>query len=346
MTLADAFHEQARACEALGSPFMARLLTGLADSWSAESDLGRRVLSWTGDLGPHGASLPLRIAGGLHALVLSGTAPDLAGVYPPHDSPDAVLMDRVQTALVRHEDFMMAWIEHAPQTNEVRRSVALIPAAHLIAARYPRPIALSELGASGGLNLMFDHFALETPEGRLGPSSAALTLTPEWEGPLPPAARLQIADRRGVDLNPLDPRNDADALRLRAYLWPDQPHRMELTRSAIAVHDATLDAGDAIDWLEQRLSSVPQGHLHMIYHTVAWQYFPPEVQARGAALIEAAGRAATDDAPLAWVSMETDGQSSGAALLLRLWPGDLHVPLGRADFHGRWVRWEAPDRLP
>jgi len=29
-------------------------------------------------------------------------------------------------------------------------------------------------------------------------------------------------------------------------------------------------------------------------------------------------------------------------LTLRLWPDDLHIPLGRADFHGRWVIWDAP----
>jgi hypothetical protein len=29
----------------------------------------------------------------------------------------------------------------------------------------------------------------------------------------------------------------------------------------------------------------------------------------------------------------------GAALTLRLWPGDIRLALGRADFHGRWVQW-------
>lgn len=24
------------------------------------------------------------------------------------------------------------------------------------------------------------------------------------------------------------------------------------------------------------------------------------------------------------------------------WPGDRHIPLGRIDFHGRWVDWTAP----
>ena len=57
-------------------------------------------------------------------------------------------------------------------------------------------------------------------------------------------------------------------------------------------------------------------------------------------MIEQAGEKATDEAPLAWLSMENDGSDNvGAALNLRLWPGDHRIDLGRADFHGRWVDW-------
>lgn len=76
------------------------------------------------------------------------------------------------------------------------------------------------------------------------------------------------------------------------------------------------------------------GHLHLIYHTIAWQYFPDASQTRGTALIEAAGEQATAQAPLAWLRMENDGGDDGAALTLRLWPGDQHITLGRVDFHG------------
>lgn len=56
-------------------------------------------------------------------------------------------------------------------------------------------------------------------------------------------------------------------------------------------------------------------------------------------MIETAGTTATADTPLAWFGMENDGGTHGAALTLRLWPGDLRFELGRADFHGRWVEW-------
>jgi hypothetical protein len=78
----------------------------------------------------------------------------------------------------------------------------------------------------------------------------------------------------------------------------------------------------------------------MIYTTIAWQYFPAAKQAEGLAMIEAAGATATMDAPLAFVQMENDGGEKGAALTLRLWPGDQRLSLGRVDFHGRWVDWQ------
>ena len=229
MSLQDAFRDQAGHCAALGSPFMVRLLTGLARDWPAQSDLGRKCATWSGDVGPGGASLPLRVAGGLHALVLSGRAPDLAAVYPPHEVPDAVLNVAVLAAIECHAAFLSDWIETAPQTNEVRRSAALVPAAHVIARRHALPFVLSELGASGGLNLMFDRFAVRAGPTVFGPADPALTLAPDWDGPVPDRRPITVADRRGVDLNPLDLRDPDQALRLMAFLWPDQPHRAALT---------------------------------------------------------------------------------------------------------------------
>lgn len=343
MTLEDAFRHQAISCRALGSPFMGQLFDMLAEHWPGDSALGQRFAQFTGDVGPSGASLPLRIAGGLHALVLSRQDQGLQAVYPPHDTSDVDLRRAVLAAFETHEDFLLDWVESPPQTNEVRRSAALMPAAAVVAQRFPTPVWLSELGASGGLNLNWDHFALALPGARLGPEEAVLTLTPDWRGPLPPLHLPRIAARGGVDLNPLDPTAPDDLLRLTAFLWPDQPQRLALTRAAASVATTKPDPGDAINWLEARLAAAPKGHTHLIQHTVAWQYFPKDAQNRGQALIEAAGARATDDTPLGWAAMETDGDtkgSVGAALTLRLWPGDVTFFLGRADFHGRWIEWE------
>lgn len=342
MTLRQAFLDQSGTCARMGSPLMGRVLNILAEIWDADTDLGQKMAEYQGDIGPAGHSLPLRIGGGLHALVLQQRDPALIAAYPPHEVADTALKTAIANALKNHEEFFLDWTEHAPQTNEVRRSAALIAMAHVAASHFDRPIVLSELGASGGLNLMWDHFALDLHGQRYGPEDAALTLAPEWSGPLPSMPCPQVVDRSGVDLNPLNLHEEDDYLRLLAYLWADQPHRVELTRAARSVLRAQVHKSDAIDWLEERLATAQPGHMHMIQHTVAWQYFPAEAQARGTAMIEAAGARATSDAPLAWMQMETDGDvtgSVGAALTLRLWPGDITLHLGRADFHGRWINW-------
>ena len=331
--LHDAFLQQAVACEGLESPFMGQLCRVLAQNLSRGTPLTDRLFDWTGDIGPRGDSLPLRVCGALHALHLNGD-PVLAPVYPPHAASDDALWQAVNRALQDHADTIDRFINSSPQTNEVRRASALIGAAHVIAQRFPNPMRLSELGASAGLNLNWDQFALQIGDTQFGPAKPALTLTPDWSGPLPPKAAPQIIERRGVDLSPV-----TDATRLRAYLWSDQPHRLTLTDAALALPAAPVDQGDAVDWLAPRLHHM-SGQTHMIYTTIAWQYFPAAKQAEGLAKIEAAGATATTDTPLAFVQMENDGVGPGALLTLRLWPGDLNLTLGRVDFHGRWVDWQ------
>ena len=100
-----------------------------------------------------------------------------------------------------------------------------------------------------------------------------------------------------------------------------------------------VEKADAIDWLRQRLATPRPGMAHVIYHTIAWQYLPPALKAEGEALIADAGSRATLDAPLARLQLEADGKPEGAAILLTLWPTGETREIGRADFHGRWVKW-------
>ena len=334
--VAAAFTRQAKACANLDSPFMAQLCTLFATRDWPQTSATARIFAWQGDLTPAGESVPLRLAGALHALRLKGLA--LVDIYPPVQASDDALWAAVCGAMVAHDGFINDWIDSAPQTNEVRRSAVLITVGHALAARYPMDFVVRELGASGGLNLRWDLYGLRIGDTLFGHDDV-LTLTPDWEGPLPPATRPRVASTAGVDLNPLDPTDPDDALRLQAYLWPDQPERLTRTQAAITAATVPVTQGDAIDWLAENIDQ-PDNTLQLIYHTVAWQSFPKAAQTRGTALIEAAGAKATEETPLAWFGMENDGAGPGAALTLRLWPGDLRIDLGRADFHGRWVKWK------
>ncbi len=279
--------------------------------------------------------MPLRLCGALHALRLADRA-GLAAVYPPHEPDDAALWAGVAAALRDEAAFVDRFIDSPPQTNEVRRSAALIAAGHWLTARHGLPIRASDLGASAGLNLSWHRFGLDTPSGRLGAADPVLVLRPAWTGAVPDGPRPRVVEARGVDLSPV-----TDPDRLRAYLWPDQPERMRLTEAALAAGPRPVDEGDAVDWLTRRLPHRP-GTTHLVYSTMAWQYLPAERQALGTRRIGAAGATATRDNPLAWLAMENDGSGPGAALTLRLWPGGHLHALGRIDFHGRWLSWEAP----
>jgi len=357
MRLAEALEDQALACTALGSPLTASVLRAVGAAIVPGSALALRLADWPGDMSLRGASVPLRLAGALHGLVLTGRAPELAPIYaqaqsalPSGESPDAALLARALHAVfLREEAEILRWLDRAPQTNEVARAAVLIAAGHWLTARFGLPLVLSEVGASAGLNLLWDRFALVAGGRRFGPADAVLTLSPDWSGPLPPVAAPVIGAREGVDIAPLDPVRDA--LRLEAYVWADQMARLARVRAALALAAKSpppVVAADAVAWLAQRLGpgAVPAGHVHLVCHTIAWQYLPADAQAHGAALIAEAGQRARADAPLAWFGMESDATPGSAALVLRLWPGALRFDLGRADFHGRWIAAADPFAMP
>ncbi len=332
------FREQAPACRHLGSPFTARVLDILAEKLDPATTVGARMLA---AMPRRDDALPLRLAGGLHALARAGRP--LAQVYPPHDPSDAQLTAALTLALVSEAAALLPWLDRPPQTNEVSRSAPLIAVGHWLTTRFGLPLVLSELGCSAGLNLLWDHYALDLPDQSLGRADAVLRLTPEWRGVQPVKCAPQVADRAGVDLSPLDPLRDRD--RMLAYIWADQTAR--LARATVALDLAArlkpeVSPGDAAQWAEGRLQDRHPRHLHLVYHTVAVQYFPPATVSGLAASLAEAGQRATLNAPLTHFAMEGDGSGPAAALTMTLWPGGHVLSFGQADFHGRWVNWQAP----
>ncbi len=331
-------HEQAEACAELGSPFTARLCRLLGARVTDDHAVGARLLAWE-DL--RADAVALRIAGGLHALKLAAPEGALAGAYPPNEASDETLWQAVSFALHNEQDFLLNWLNSAPQTNEIRRCCGLIPGFHWLAARYGLPLRMSEIGASAGLNMNWDQYGLHIDGQVWGDAASPVQLSPDWRGVLPPRPGVEITDKAGCDLKPINPQNPESRARLHAYIWPDQPRRHEITRRALDMAKAPPEQEDALAFLARRLGEPAMGVLHVIYHSIVWQYLPKVAQARGRALIEAAGARATGRAPLAWLSIEADRQQNGAAICCTTWPGGETHHLGRMDFHGRWVIWQA-----
>ncbi len=148
-------------------------------------------------------ALPLRFAGALHWLALSGEDPDLAREYPaqkPDWDIEAVWRIAADT-MKRDPEWFVGFIRHAPQTNETRRSFALMPAFHAVAEN--ENLHMWELGASAGLNMHWEKFAYRTASWSWG--SGPLVMDTEWRGPAPLLRpNLTVVSRGGCDLNPLD----------------------------------------------------------------------------------------------------------------------------------------------
>ena len=341
------FESQADACDELGSPFTARLCRLAAERFSGMGGpVPSLIMTWPEDrIRPD--ALALRFCGGLHALKRRGHGP-LAAVYPPAKISDDALWQAVAEAMAEEAAFITQRMQSAPQTNEVRRSAALFPAFALIAARFPgKELVLSEIGASAGLNLMWDRYAYRLGDRHVPSATgeAPFEIAPDWTGPLPPDAAITVSERAGCDLNPLNASNSEDCERLLSYIWADQADRLERTEKALALARATgvsVEKADAVEWLRERLAVSRPGKVHIVYHTIAWQYLPFAARKEGERLLAEAGARADNNAPLCRLAMEADEDKQGAGLTLTIWPGGERLKLGRADFHGRWIDWRGP----
>lgn len=338
------FAKQAVWCAQLGSPLTAALVDGLGVALDRSTATGRRVLGWQGRADALGDAVALRLAGALNALVRAGRLPELARFYPPNVLPDMEVLTRAAMAAIAEADAeICAWLDHPPQTNEVARSAVLYPGMCYIAGQTGLPLALYEVGASGGLNLFADRFSYRFGNQLRGDPDSAVILSPEWSGATPPVAAPQIIRRMGCDRNPLDITLAVHRDRLLAYIWPDQAARIARIKAALEIAQAAppeMAAMDAADWVEAQIAVAPEaGVTRVLFHSIAYQYFPDEVKQRIVARMEQAGARATKEAPLAWLSFEQDSDD-GPRLTLRLWPEDEVRELAVAGPHVHGIEWK------
>jgi len=297
---------------------------------------------WPGD--PLSDILPLRVTGALHALVLAGLAPELATAYPPQNLPDEKSLNALLlNALRQHRDFIVQFIESPPQTNEVGRSAVLLGGFLEIAAATQKPLRLLEIGASAGLNLLWDRFHYRLGDATWGDPASPVHLAPTWDGNAPPlSAPITIATRDGCDLNPIDVTDDAQALRLRAYVWADQTDRLARLDGAIALarrHHPKVEQSNATTFLRSHLAEPVPNQATTVYHSIMWNYVTAADQVAITDVIHDAATRATPASPLAWLRFEIVSKDQYPELHLTLWPGAENRRLAVANPHGASVAW-------
>ena len=340
-----AFENQVAYCRDNGAAVTATICDALREL--LDSDRGgavmRRVRKWAGP--PLADALPLRIAGGLHALHLADDADALSAIYLEQrvSNPAEVVADAIE----RNEPFLMPWLDGPPQTNEAGRSWAYAAAMLWLADKgLPPRFALNEIGASAGINLMMRRFFFDLGGTTTGPSTSSMQLVPQWCGSPPPDRDFDIVAARGCDVKPVDLTDPAQALRLKAYIWPESTERFTRMDAAIKAAntmppEVARQSADA--FVEEVLAQPAEpGVTRVFMHSVVWQYVPQYQQEAVTAEIEAAGAKATADAPLAWISLEANRDTHRHELRVRHWPdGDDWQRLAVAHPHGEWVEWDA-----
>ena len=291
-----------------------------------------------------GDAVPLRIVGGLHALHLAGEAPELGAIYLGEEADDVALVAR---AIAAHEQRLLPWLDGPPQTNEAGRSANFVAAMLWLVERgLPARFECREIGSSAGINLMMDRYHYDLGGIKVGPEPGAIAFAPEWEGPPPPDRQFEIVSLKGCDVAPVDLTDPAQALRLKAFIWPE--HHIRFARMDAAIAAATAQAPDLIrmnaaDFVEAGLAK-PQaeGTTRVLMHSIVWQYVPSDQQARVIAAMEAAGARATAERPLAWIALEANRTVHYHELTVRCWPGgEQRLQLGVAHAHGAWLEFFA-----
>lgn len=343
-TVAMAFANQVAYCTAAAAPITARVVAAVAALLEDRTPgaLLDRIRGWQG--APLADALPLRIAGGLHALYLSGEAPALGAIYRGEDADDVAV---VRDTIAAHEARLMPALDGPPQTNEAGRSSNFVAALLWLAEQgLPPRFECREIGSSAGINLMMNRFAYDLGGVKVGVADPAMAFQPEWQGDVPPAHAIEIVSLKGCDVAPVDLTDPAQALRLKGYIWPEHAVRFERMEAAIAaarIKAPDLVEMDAAAFVEQELAQ-PQdaGTTRVLMHSIVWQYVPKDQQGRVIAAMEAAGARATPERPLAWIALEANRDTHRHELVVRYWPGAAEGKLlAEAHPHGAWIRWIA-----
>ncbi|MCI0439619.1 MAG: DUF2332 domain-containing protein [Chloroflexi bacterium] len=301
-----------------------------------------------------GQPVPNLFFAAVHYLLLQGARHPLAAFYTNISGAASAPGDDAYPhfrdfCLERADDILALLRTRLVQTNVVERCASLMPAFMRVSdLAGGGPLAMIEVGASAGLNLLWDRYGYDYGEGRrYGDESAPVQVRGNLVGNHRPAMSRSfpaVSYRVGIDLNPIDPANSDDALWLKALVWPENRERFERMERAIAMARADppkVLEGDALELLPSALAQAPTDSVLCVFHTHTLNQFTPDMQQRFVAILRDAGR----NRVIYWVSSEGIGKNASSLLeLVVLEEAQSKARLlAYAQPHARWLEWvDAP----
>ncbi|HEX3488065.1 MAG TPA: DUF2332 domain-containing protein [Streptosporangiaceae bacterium] len=248
----------------------------------------------------------------------------LAAYYPTHGGhlpPDAGLWPAFTAFCAAHRDELAELLaQRSTQTNEIRRCVALRLGLSRVARRWPGPVALAELGASAGLNLLADHYHYRLNGADFEQQSgSAVRVNCEIRNRVPAAEvlgdRPQITSRIGVDQDPVDLSDPAALAWLEAFIWPEQTADLATLRAAAGLHAAlpgpAVVRGDATTDTVRLLGELPGDEPIVVFTASLLSYLEPGPRAAFAGQLALASRRRR----VAWVFAEASALVAATGLL-------------------------------
>jgi hypothetical protein len=236
------------------------------------------------------------------------------------------------------------------QTNEVRRCALLLPAIVLASQEAGSlPLALVDLGASAGLNLLFDKYGYDYGNGLYcGDLNSPVQLTCTLRGSLrPPIPKIMpnVVSRIGIDLNPLNVSKHDDYLWLVAQIWPNDSFRLRVERMQFAVELARQNpqrmiAGDVVEVLPYIISEMPVDQAICLMHSFSFYELPSDIRGRIRSILTHCA----EKRQILSVRLELSPGSLTISTELEL---SRYQPGGRIDIkklanchdHGEWMEW-------
>lgn len=297
--------------------------------------------------------------GAVHYLLLQQPDHPLAAYYPsltPTPLPVTAAFPAFKAFCLDHrlalEEILAT---HLVQTNELRRCNYLFLAFAQIAQQtahqgLAEPLALLELGASAGLNLLWDHYGYHYYHQASGAVRAAgnpespvlLRCTVRGERlPALPDRLPPVAWRLGLDLNPLDLRNAQAYLWLQALIWPEHQDRVALLADARLLYQQApphLRRGDLATDLPALLAEMPAYATPVIFHTHVFNQVTETVREEVTQQFVAFSRERT----LYRIGNDlTPPALQHFPLTLQIYENGKITTrhLADVDGHGRWLQW-------
>jgi hypothetical protein len=335
--------DQGSYCAAMGSPLYAELLERAADDAAAGGPVYALVEPFDAP-NLRANALALRLMAAVHRLVLAGEAERLAAHYPTAGGQAGIAgaWDAFRELVADRRERLQPLVGRPCQTNEVGRCAPLAFGFLELAARSGLPLRLLEVGSSGGLNLRLDHFRYGGGGGAFGPPDSPVDLTGLWlEAPADLPERLEVAERRGCDLQPVDVDSAEGRLQLESSLWADQVARLARLRGAFELAArvaATVERASVEEWLPRVLAQPRPGVTTVVFHSIVYEYFTDPVRVGFHRALEEAGARASAAAPLVWLRFESTPATRGYGTTLTEWPGGTEHLVATSGAHGADVR--------